>query len=65
HRMGYTHALVPADPGMLPRGMTVTEVANMGDALRVLPRGRRRSDGAKDGEGAAGRTGGGPETAPW
>ncbi len=57
HRLGFTHALVPADPGKVPAGMTVTEVANMGDALRVLPRGRRRGD--NDGPGK------GPESAPW
>lgn len=38
HRLGFTHALVPTDPGKVPAGMKVTEVANMGDALRVLPR---------------------------
>ncbi|MEU3502935.1 hypothetical protein ABZ726_20000, partial [Streptomyces hundungensis] len=37
----FTHALVPTDPGKVPAGMKVTEVADMGDALRVLPRGRR------------------------
>ena len=37
-RLGFTHALVPADPGKVPPGMKVTEVADMGDALRVLPR---------------------------
>lgn len=43
HRLGFTHALVPADPGKVPPGMKVTEVADMGDALRVLPRGRSRT----------------------
>jgi DNA repair protein RadA/Sms len=42
HRLGFTHALVPADPGKIPPGMKVLEVADMGDALRVLPRSRRR-----------------------
>jgi DNA repair protein RadA/Sms len=42
HRLGFTHALVPADPGKVPPGMKVLEVADMGDALRVLPRSRRR-----------------------
>ncbi len=34
---------MPADPGKVPPGMKVTEVADMGDALRVLPRGRSRT----------------------
>ena len=38
HRLGFTHALVPTDPGKIPAGMKVIEVADMGDALRVLPR---------------------------
>jgi DNA repair protein RadA/Sms len=42
HRLGFTHALVPSDPGKVPAGMKVIEVADMGDALRVLPRSRRR-----------------------
>ena len=42
HRLGFTHALVPADPGKIPAGMKVIEVADIGDALRVLPRSRRR-----------------------
>jgi DNA repair protein RadA/Sms len=42
HRLGFTHALVPADPGKVPEGMKVLEVADMSDALRVLPRSRRR-----------------------
>jgi DNA repair protein RadA/Sms len=42
HRLGFTHALVPADPGKTPPGMKVLEVADIGDALRVLPRSRRR-----------------------
>ncbi len=43
HRLGFTHALVPSDPGRVPPGMKVVEVADMGDALRVLPRGRSRT----------------------
>jgi DNA repair protein RadA/Sms len=42
HRLGFTHALVPSDPGKIPAGMKVLEVADMGDALRVLPRSRHR-----------------------
>jgi DNA repair protein RadA/Sms len=42
HRLGFTHALVPGDPGRIPPGMRVLEVADIGDALRVLPRSRRR-----------------------
>ena len=34
--------LVPGDPGKIPPGMKVLEVADIGDALRVLPRSRRR-----------------------
>ncbi|MEC4016856.1 DNA repair protein RadA [Streptomyces sp. H27-D2] len=37
-RLGFTHALVPPDPGRVPAGMKVLEVADMGDALRVLPK---------------------------
>ena len=37
-RLGFTAALVPADPGPLPAGMRVTEVADLGAALRTLPR---------------------------
>ncbi|MDI5969675.1 DNA repair protein RadA [Streptomyces sp. SL13] len=37
-RLGFTHALVPTDPGKVPPGMKVLEVADMGEALRVLPR---------------------------
>jgi len=42
-RLGFTHALVPTDPGRVPDGMRVLEVADIGDALRVLPR-RERAD---------------------
>ncbi len=41
HRLGFTHALVPQDPGRVPAGMRVTEVADVGEALRVLPRRER------------------------
>ncbi|GGX64455.1 DNA repair protein RadA [Streptomyces fructofermentans] len=50
HRLGFTHALVPADPGKVPPGMKVIEVADMGDALRVLPKSRRREAPREDGE---------------
>lgn len=36
-RLGFTHALVPADPGRVPEGMRVREVPDVGEALRVLP----------------------------
>ena len=36
-RLGFTAALVPPDPGPLPAGMRVTEVADLGAALRALP----------------------------
>ncbi|HEY3478075.1 MAG TPA: DNA repair protein RadA, partial [Streptomyces sp.] len=36
-RLGFTHALVPPDPGKVPPGMKVIEVADIGDALRALP----------------------------
>ncbi|GAA2376140.1 DNA repair protein RadA [Streptomyces carpaticus] len=53
-RLGFTHALVPADSGEAPAGMRVLEVADIGEALRVLPRAPRRSRGAEpeDGERA-------------
>ncbi|CAL9492644.1 DNA repair protein RadA [Streptomyces sp. enrichment culture] len=50
-RLGFTHALVPADSGEAPAGMRVLEVADIGEALRVLPRGPRRSRGTDDGGG--------------
>jgi DNA repair protein RadA/Sms len=37
-RLGFTAALVPPDPGPPPDGMRVTEVADLGAALRALPR---------------------------
>ncbi|GAA2104850.1 DNA repair protein RadA [Streptomyces albiaxialis] len=36
-RLGFTHALVPSDPGRIPDGMRVLEVGDIGEALRVLP----------------------------
>ncbi|HEV7658075.1 MAG TPA: DNA repair protein RadA [Mycobacteriales bacterium] len=37
-RLGFTAALVPPEPGPVPPGMRVTEVADLGAALRTLPR---------------------------
>ncbi|MFG2831624.1 DNA repair protein RadA [Streptomyces sp. NPDC048434] len=37
-RLGFTHALVPSDPGKIPDGMRVMEVADIGQALSVLPK---------------------------
>ncbi|MFG2225940.1 DNA repair protein RadA [Streptomyces sp. NPDC050161] len=42
-RLGFTHALVPSDPGRIPDGMRVLEVADVGEALRVLPKRARRA----------------------
>ncbi|MEU3963875.1 DNA repair protein RadA [Streptomyces buecherae] len=41
-RLGFTHALVPGDAGKIPPGMRVLEVADIGEALRVLPKRPRR-----------------------
>ncbi|MFK0293131.1 DNA repair protein RadA [Streptomyces sp. NPDC090442] len=41
-RLGFTHALVPGDPGKIPAGMRVLEVADVGEALSVLPKRVRR-----------------------
>ncbi|MFJ6748452.1 MULTISPECIES: DNA repair protein RadA [unclassified Streptomyces] len=41
-RLGFTHALVPTDPGKIPDGMRVLEVADVGAALSVLPKRVRR-----------------------
>ncbi|MFJ5680576.1 DNA repair protein RadA [Streptomyces sp. NPDC093097] len=41
-RLGFTHALVPTDPGKIPDGMRVLEVADIGQALSVLPKRVRR-----------------------
>ena len=37
-RLGFTRALVPPESGPVPRGLRVTEVADLGAALRELPR---------------------------
>jgi DNA repair protein RadA/Sms len=37
-RLGFTHALVPPDPGKLPDGIRVLEVANVADALHAAHR---------------------------
>jgi DNA repair protein RadA/Sms len=37
-RLGFSTALVPPDPGPVPAGMRVTEVADLGAALRTLGR---------------------------
>ncbi|GAA1927814.1 DNA repair protein RadA [Streptomyces sodiiphilus] len=42
-RLGFTHALVPADSGEAPAGMRVREVADIGEALAVLPSRPRRA----------------------
>jgi DNA repair protein RadA/Sms len=34
-RLGFTHALVPPDPGRVPPGIQTIEVADLGQALRV------------------------------
>jgi DNA repair protein RadA/Sms len=36
-RLGFTRALVPPEAGPVPAGMRVTEVADLGAALRTLP----------------------------
>ncbi len=46
-RLGFTHALVPSDPGRTPAGMRVLEVGDIGEALRVLPA-RASGRGADD-----------------
>ncbi|MBL1068625.1 DNA repair protein RadA [Streptomyces sp. 7-21] len=47
-RLGFTHALVPVDSGDVPAGMRVREVADIGEALRVLPRARRAQRAAEE-----------------
>ncbi|MDT0341711.1 DNA repair protein RadA [Streptomyces litchfieldiae] len=47
-RLGFTHALVPADSGEAPKGMRVREVADIGEALRVLPARRAESSGREE-----------------
>jgi DNA repair protein RadA/Sms len=49
HRLGFTHALVPQDPGKVPPGMRVVEVADIGEALAAIP-GRRRSGSGGGGQ---------------
>jgi DNA repair protein RadA/Sms len=46
-RLGFTRALVPPDPGRVPAGMTVTEVADIGEALAALPKRPRRTEGSQ------------------
>ncbi|MGX1852586.1 DNA repair protein RadA [Streptomyces sp. NBC_01456] len=48
-RLGFTHALVPSDPGKIPDGMRVLEVANVGEALSVLPKRVRREAPQEEG----------------
>ncbi|MEU8685016.1 DNA repair protein RadA [Streptomyces sp. NPDC048611] len=48
-RLGFTHALVPADPGKIPDGMRVLEVADVGQALAVLPKRVRREPPQEEG----------------
>ena len=47
-RLGFTHALVPPDPGKVPKGMRVTEVANIAEAMAAIP-GRRGGSGRSGG----------------
>jgi DNA repair protein RadA/Sms len=55
-RLGFTHALVPPEPGKVPKGMRVTEVANIAEALAAIPGNRsprrraERSGEARSGE---------------
>lgn len=46
-RLGFTRALVPPDPGRVPAGMSVTEVADIGEALHALPKRPRRTEGSQ------------------
>lgn len=55
-RLGFTHALVPPDAGKVPPEMTVTEVTDVGEALRVLP--RKGSGAAGSNAASAGSAGG-------
>jgi DNA repair protein RadA/Sms len=51
-RLGFTHALVPPDPGKIPRGMRVTEVSNISEALAAIPgRGGRSRPRPKNDQG--------------
>ena len=57
-RLGFTHALVPPDPGKIPAGMRVTEVANISEALAAIPgRGNRSRARSKPAAGADDRAG--------
>ncbi|WP_059010811.1 DNA repair protein RadA [Streptomyces specialis] len=47
-RLGFTRALVPADSGEAPPGMRVREVADIGEALRVLPGRSPESSGREE-----------------
>ncbi|GAU68899.1 putative DNA repair protein RadA [Streptomyces sp. NBRC 110611] len=47
-RLGFTHALVSSDPGKIPDGMRVLEVADVGQALSVLPKRVRREAPRED-----------------
>ncbi|MFF4651023.1 DNA repair protein RadA [Streptomyces sp. NPDC001380] len=59
HRLGFTHALVPQDPGKVPPGMRVVEVADIGEAMAAIP-GRHPSAGSGgSGPAAEDRTAGG------
>ncbi|MFF4607651.1 DNA repair protein RadA [Streptomyces sp. NPDC001339] len=51
-RLGFTHALVPSDPGKIPDGMRVLEVADVGQALSVLPKRVRREAPREDRDAA-------------
>jgi DNA repair protein RadA/Sms len=59
-RLGFTHALVPPEPGKAPKGMRVVEVATIGDAMAAIPgrpgRGSRRTPRqGRDTDGAENR----------
>ncbi|MEV4645274.1 DNA repair protein RadA [Saccharopolyspora sp. NPDC049357] len=43
-RLGFDRALVPPDPGPLPKGIKVTEVATIKDALKLVRRRKQDSD---------------------
>ena len=52
-RLGFTHALVPPDPGKVPDGMKVTEVADIGRrAARAARSADRRAVGPSSGQSA-------------
>ncbi|WP_084725379.1 DNA repair protein RadA [Streptacidiphilus melanogenes] len=61
-RLGFTHALVPPEPGKVPKGMRVVEVATIGDALAAIPGrpgrgGRRAPRQGRETDGAENRRG--------